>query len=421
MALEVAADADRRLLASSADQPGGTAVDQIGQRDGTGTITHNTDVFRGLSPGVTLMIGDPVRIRVLLTISAIAAVGMFTPAAARAEGPAAVRCGSVVSTDAYLATDLTCPDGNGVTLAGNLTLDLRGHQLRGPGATEAAVIVRSGFSARIQNGAIKAWGVGVGRANPDPDSAMTGTATVRNVRFLNNVTAVAPQGSDIGGTPTAAFVVRNSLFENNTFGIGVIFTGSVTVNASSFRGNSDAVRIDTGKLEVTGSRFYANMTGVSCVEGNCTIRSSYLFGNQTALTSGTYAIAATGNVLTRNGIGLITVGSSGNALSSNVFAGNTTAVHFLGAGGTVTRNTFTANGVGFTSEDGGDPMATTLDRNIFIRNGSGIFIEDQGVSLKSNIAVRNTDWGIYAPQSIDLGGNQASGNGNSPQCVGVVC
>jgi len=58
-ALEVAADADRRQLASNADQPGGTAVDQIGQRDRTGTITHNTDAFRGRSTGVTLMIGDP--------------------------------------------------------------------------------------------------------------------------------------------------------------------------------------------------------------------------------------------------------------------------------------------------------------------------------------------------------------------------
>lgn len=30
-------------------------------------------------------------------------------------------------------------------------------------------------------------------------------------------------------------------------------------------------------------------------------------------------------------------------------------------------------------------------------------------------------WGIHVPGAVDLGGNRASGNGNQPQCVGVVC
>ena len=62
-----------------------------------------------------------------------------------------------------------------------------------------------------------------------------------------------------------------------------------------------------------------------------------------------------------------------------------------------------------------------MDTNSFTHNGSGIFIEDGGISLQNNIAKNNTEWGIYAPHSIELGGNRASGNGNSPQCVGVVC
>jgi parallel beta-helix repeat protein len=229
------------------------------------------------------MAGGSVCIRALLVVVAIGAVGLSMSTPALAAGPAAVSCGSVVSTDAYLAADLSCPTGNGVTLAGNLTLDLRGHQFGGPGTTGTAISVRSGFSVMIQNGGIRS------------------------------------------------------------------------------------------------------------------------------------------NVLAGNGIGFGASASSGNSLSNNAFVGNNTGIHFSGAGGTVTRNTFTANGIGFTSEGAADPLSATLERNILTRNGSGIFVDDQGIGLRSNIATRNTDWGIYAPHSIDLGGNRASGNGNSPQCVGVVC
>jgi len=79
------------------------------------------------------------------------------------------------------------------------------------------------------------------------------------------------------------------------------------------------------------------------------------------------------------------------------------------------------NGVGFTSRGGEDAFTATLDTNSFTHNSSGIFIEDAGISLKNNIAKENSEWGSYAPNSIDLGGNRASGNGNAPQCVGVAC
>ncbi len=44
-----------------------------------------------------------------------------------------------------------------------------------------------------------------------------------------------------------------------------------------------------------------------------------------------------------------------------------------------------------------------------------------GISVGTNLAIHNSGWGIRVPNATDLGGNHAHHNGNSPQCVGVVC
>ena len=109
-------------------------------------------------------------------------------------------------------------------------------------------------------------------------------------------------------------------------------------------------------------------------------------------------------------------------VSRNPFNHNKTGVSFLSSGGTLSRNSFTGNDVGFTSSGDQQPdFGAALDHNLFVRNGDGIHVEDGGNGLQANIAVRNTGWGIYAPGSTDLGGNHAFRNGNSPQCVGVAC
>ena len=95
----------------------------------------------------------------------------------------------------------------------------------------------------------------------------------------------------------------------------------------------------------------------------------------------------------------------------------------MATSGTLTNNTFTRNGVGFTAVNDLEEVTATLTGNTFSRNRDGIYIGPDvlGISLKSNTAIKNTRWGIYAPPATDLGGNKASGNGMSPQCVGVAC
>jgi hypothetical protein len=193
------------------------------------------------------------------------------------------------------------------------------------------------------------------------------------------------------------------------------------VSGSRFHKNGTGIRVDTGGLTVSGSRFDANGKGVDCEEASCTLQTNLLTGNQTAIATRTTGLTIASNIIRANTIGLDSSGAPGHNISLNAFINNKTGVRFFASGGTVSHNSFTGNDVGFTSSGGGDLFTAELDRNVFLKNGDGIFIPDQGISLQANTAIRNSRWGIYAPESTDLGGNTAFGNGNSPQCVGVVC
>jgi Right handed beta helix region len=85
-------------------------------------------------------------------------------------------------------------------------------------------------------------------------------------------------------------------------------------------------------------------------------------------------------------------------------------------------NWATANaGDGFVVEAGA--MSTQLSENKAIENaGNGFNIESAGTRLKANVAQKNTRRGIDAVGGTsDAGSNQASDNGDSPQCAGVNC
>lgn len=87
----------------------------------------------------------------------------------------------------------------------------------------------------------------------------------------------------------------------------------------------------------------------------------------------------------------------------------------------VVGSVFSGNDTGFHIGDDAGAYSALLAGNRFAGNGDAVRIEMPGARLRDNVAVRNSGWGIHAPGALDLGGNRARGNGNEPQCVGVVC
>jgi parallel beta-helix repeat protein len=71
----------------------------------------------------------------------------------------------------------------------------------------------------------------------------------------------------------------------------------------------------------------------------------------------------------------------------------------------------------------GPSSSNTLSENVASRNGTdGIRVRTAGNMLERNTANRNRRRGIEAVAgTVDGGGHRTTGNGLSPQCMGVSC
>jgi parallel beta-helix repeat protein len=98
-----------------------------------------------------------------------------------------------------------------------------------------------------------------------------------------------------------------------------------------------------------------------------------------------------------------------------------------GAGVKIVGNLTTNNGAGSTSADGidVDGIGTLIEKNTATGNGDdgiGIGLHAERPIIRNNTANNNHDHGIEGKNdTVDGGGNRASGNGGSAQYVDVTC
>ena len=126
-----------------------------------------------------------MRTRIAASAAAIAAL-VLTTSPAHAATPTVAVCGAIITTDAYLRSDLTC-SGPGLTLNGDVTLNLRGHRLRG--STGAAVTVIGQSAVTIAKGLIEGWTTGVTATPPDDEDPVK-SVRISKVTFRDNGRAV---------------------------------------------------------------------------------------------------------------------------------------------------------------------------------------------------------------------------------------
>lgn len=358
------------------------------------------------------------------TAAAVAAALTFSGAAVASAAPptAVTSCGTTLTGAGYLPHDLTCTGDQGVILAGDATLDLRGHRLTGPGSGGGVELSTTGTS-RIVNGTIRGWSTAV---SSDDDLLTPLDATLAKLRLVGNRAGVAVWGGTLRAT-------RLAIFDNTALGLGAFYgAAEVAVSDSVIRNNGEyGINADEARVHVTRSALVGSQYAFLCFSSVCDVSRSVVADSDIGFwgqaSRGTHA----NNTYARNGTAFRSgLADSPDAVyddevQDNRFVGNDIAVNILGiASSAYRRNTFTRNGVGvrLANEDS-DSYDVLLEANTFKRNGDGInLIPLFGTAkLSGNRAVKNTGWGIYAPNAVDLGGNTASGNGNEPQCVGVVC
>lgn len=112
-----------------------------------------------------------------LAVALLLLTGGTSSAQAAGGGTADVRCGDTLTASTRLRADLTCPEGDGLTLGAGVTLDLGGHTLTGPGGYGAGVDLGTTGRSALVNGTVRGWGVGAGAVTAGPALAEVSRVT----------------------------------------------------------------------------------------------------------------------------------------------------------------------------------------------------------------------------------------------------
>jgi hypothetical protein len=163
---------------------------------------------------------------------------------------APVACGDTITTSVTLTADLVC-QGNGLMVLGfNITINLNGHTINGPGAATITVGIIVSGQALIQNGTIRGFGLGL---QDEPASSADGI----NLRVTRN-------GGGIDQGIEGHLTLRRSYVNENAGGGigGVICAGGINVFDSQIVGNGgDGITahecaITAARNVISGNRGY---------------------------------------------------------------------------------------------------------------------------------------------------------------------
>ena len=256
----------------------------------------------------------------------------------------------------YLTGDLTS-DANGIIVyANNVTIDLAGFSLIGPGSgTSYGVYMDGRSNVEIRNGTVRAFRGAYPLGGGIVEDGGTGHRVI-GVRAVSNGRGIVLRGS-------GHLVKDCTLVENTSFGVHV--------------GQS---------CTVTGNTCYSNDNRGITTYSNCTV---------------------TGNTCCDNGNqGILCEGSGGSTVTGNTCRGNWVGIQVLD-GCTVTGNTARKN-----QHSGIFVRMGSLVRNNTLRDNEqyNIYVEHPGNAIEENL-VTNSPNGIYFNSGGNFfSNNRASGN-----------
>jgi nitrous oxidase accessory protein NosD len=373
----------------------------------------------------------PAALALLLTGAAIG-VSAFMGSQALA---APLACGDTITADTKLDSDLVdCPNNGIVIGANNVTLDLNGHTVDGDGEfvdhcsrnelCDVGVASERHNGLTIKGGRVKQFGIGVGVF--DAQHADLRQLTVSKNIDLGIVLAEAERSEVRTSSVTA-----NGLHTDEA-GLGVFFSHHVKIRRNSISRNGDIGLI---MFEADNIRIKKNTVadhpeaGMLLAGDNNKVASNRVVRNSEGI-----GFAGNDNAITRNQVlesGLFGINRDGgdrNLIAHNKVRGAGRQGILVGVYGSHGRdNAVIANRVRDVGRDGvrvGKKVTDTVLRRNRVRDADddGIDVRRASATLTRNRASHNHDLGITAADGVsDGGGNRASGNGDSRQCLNVRC
>ncbi len=251
----------------------------------------------------------------MLQRTLLASVLVLALWAAPGSAQAAVECGQPIAEDAVLDHDLDCAGGGVELTAGDVTLDLAGHAIRGAG-TGTGILVRPCGQAgaiTIRNGTVKGFGVGV-QVAVEPGCDHTVETTIEGLAILANGTGVTGAGfghvgpvvvrgnrirGSAGNGITTAFVrpfavIGNEITRNAGDGVAAFddsidrFEGNVVT-----RNGGNGATFQDSVADILGNRLARNQgTGLRVSERFCGFKPLYDISANTATQNGAGGMSA---------------------------------------------------------------------------------------------------------------------------------
>lgn len=249
-----------------------------------------------------------------------------------AASAATVSCGAVISTDTVLQNDLIGCPGNGITIVADadVTLDLNGHRISGTGNDVGiAATVANGFTARVKNGFVTGFGVGVSAGSSELPFA--GRIAVHRVSATGNGTgfrfseihvvvadsnAVSNAGSGIStGGNSSVRLERNKVKHNGGDGIATPFSEPAQIAENQVTDNGGiGIYTTDATTSLIGNVASRNGSHGIFVTDDYGIFFPYFFQDNAADANGGYGIYFSGVLTGPNGE---TVDGGGNSAKHN--------------------------------------------------------------------------------------------------------
>ncbi len=364
------------------------------------------------------------RVSAIFFTSSIAIIGCLALPAGTASAVTPVVCGQTLTANTTLTHDLHCASGFGVSIVGNITLNLGGHGIYGANTSNgfSAILVEGDDTSTITNGRIQEWSFGI---SENTDSSDPYDVHVGNVTFVHLGTSIEADQStykvtkstfeydDFGPNGLNSFgSVTHSTFYQVGTSIGLGSSGHVTASYDTFTGPTGAanatvqgVKNSEGSFDIDHSTFRNIKVGVNSYFGAVNLTDVAISGSITGYEADYNADATLANVAFSHdfkGVVLDTV--SVVNVSGALFEHNYTSI-FL------------------DPNNGGFPSTVNVKGVTFYKNkGNGVDFDIAGSSLTNSRAIDNAGHGmVVVGGTIDGGGNHASGNTLSPQCIGISC
>jgi len=378
---------------------------------------------------------------------------------------------TITQSGSYIVTanlSLSTTDADGIIISvDNVTLDLNGHTLKGPGktvGTSGSAIFVSGirYNVTVRNGVIRDWrgdGVGLSTCRNSQFEALqcynnggngitvgdTSTVTGNNCRGNGSDGIHTDMGSTISGNTCrgnsgdgiyahfGSTVSGNTCYNNTECGI-FAYTGS-TVNDNTCYGNiSDGIKviancrvsnnncITNGSAAGDGAGIHATSTSNQIINNHCV-------GNDRGLDLDSANNVASGNVLQQNTVPVDAVANNQLDIFISELPYTISQPGMYRLSGTLSLATQDVNGITITAEN------VTLDLNgqsligpgkTAGTTGSGIYI---GGVNRHNFTIHNgiiRDWrldGVNASEAhnVQIEALHCYNNGDDGMSVGIQC